>query len=90
VKLLAELVSFLNPSNPDIRIAVTARVVLRVTFTIDFYERGVTNHSRAPVRVQIDRKFYTKLERMAEKLGTTPDVLINNAFLLALKRFEER
>lgn len=26
-----------------------------------------------PVRIKIDRKFYTKLERTAEKLGTTPE-----------------
>jgi hypothetical protein len=27
---------------------------------------------------------------MAEKLGTTPEVLINNALLLILKRLEEK
>jgi hypothetical protein len=43
-----------------------------------------------PVRIKIDRKFYTQLERMAEKLGTTPEVLINNALLLILKRLEEK
>jgi hypothetical protein len=42
------------------------------------------------VRIKIDRKFYTKLERTAEKLGTTPEVLINNALLLILKRLEEK
>ena len=34
-----------------------------------------------PVRIKIDRKFYTKLERTAEKLGTTPEVLISNILL---------
>jgi hypothetical protein len=34
-----------------------------------------------PVRLKIDRKFYTKLERTAEKLGTTPKVLISNILL---------
>jgi hypothetical protein len=37
----------------------------------------------------MDRKFYAKLEK-AEELGTTPDVLINNAPLMILKRLEEK
>ena len=36
------------------------------------------------------KSFYTQLERIAEKLGTMPDVLINNALLLIVKRLEER
>jgi hypothetical protein len=41
-----------------------------------------------PVRIQIDRKFYTQLERTAEKLGTTPEVLISNMLLKKLKELE--
>jgi hypothetical protein len=36
----------------------------------------------------MDRKFYTQLERMAEKLGTTPEVLISNMLLKKLKELE--
>jgi hypothetical protein len=41
------------------------------------------------VNVMVEKPFYTKLEKAAEKLGTTPDVLINNALLLILKKLEE-
>lgn len=42
------------------------------------------------VNVIVEKPFYTKLEKAAEKLGATPDVLINNALLLILKRLEEK
>ena len=41
------------------------------------------------VNVMVEKPFYTKLERIAEKLETTPDVIISN-ILLTLKRLEER
>jgi len=41
------------------------------------------------VNVIVEKPFYTKLERMAEKLGTTPEVLINNILLKGLKELEE-
>jgi len=40
------------------------------------------------MRIQIDRKFYTKLEKAAEKLGITPDVLLSNILLKKLKELE--
>jgi len=46
------------------------------------------NENEDPVRIKIDRKFYKQLEKTAEKLGTTPDVLISNALLLTLKKLE--
>jgi hypothetical protein len=42
------------------------------------------------VNVFLEKPFYTQLGRMAEKLGTTPDVLINNALLLILKTLKEK
>ena len=42
------------------------------------------------VNVIVEKPFYTKLEKAAKKLGTTPDVLINNALLLILKKLEEK
>ncbi|MDH5690750.1 MAG: hypothetical protein OEY81_04920 [Candidatus Bathyarchaeota archaeon] len=42
------------------------------------------------VNIMVEKPFYTKLEKAAEKLGTTPEVLINNALLLILKRLEEK
>ena len=40
------------------------------------------------VRIRIKRKLYEQLEETAERLGTTPDVLIYNALLLTLKNLE--
>ena len=40
------------------------------------------------VNVLLEKSVYTRLEKTAEKLGTTPDVLISNALLLTLKRLE--
>jgi predicted DNA-binding ribbon-helix-helix protein len=40
------------------------------------------------VNILVEKQFYTKLEKIAEKLGTTPDMLINNALLMILKRLE--
>jgi transcriptional regulator with XRE-family HTH domain len=42
------------------------------------------------VNVIVEKPFYTRLERMAEKLGTTPEVLISNIFLKGLKELEEK
>ena len=41
------------------------------------------------VNVMVEKPFYAKLEKAAEKLGTTPDVLINNALLLTLKKLDK-
>jgi hypothetical protein len=40
------------------------------------------------VNVIVEKPFYTQLERMAEKLGTTPEVLISNILLKGLKELE--
>ena len=40
------------------------------------------------VNVLLKKLFYTRLERIVEKLRTTPDVIISNALLLMLKRLE--
>jgi len=42
------------------------------------------------VNVMVEKPFYAKLEKVAEELGTTPEVVINNALLLIAKRLEER
>lgn len=42
------------------------------------------------VNVMVEKPFYTRLEKTAEKLGTTPDVLVSNALLLTLKKLEKR
>jgi len=41
------------------------------------------------VNVMVEKPFYMKLKEVSEKLGTTPDVLINNALLLIVKKLEE-
>jgi len=41
------------------------------------------------VNVMVEKHFYTKLEKVAEGLGTTAEVVINNALLLIVKRLEE-
>ena len=42
------------------------------------------------VNVLLEGSVYTRLEKTAEKLGTTPDVLISNALLLTLRKLEGR
>jgi len=42
------------------------------------------------VNVLLEGSVYTRLEKTAEKLGTTPDILISNALLLTLKKLEGR
>ena len=37
----------------------------------------------------MERPFYARLEKVAEKLGITSDVLINNVLLLILKKLEK-
>jgi len=40
------------------------------------------------VNVIIEQHFYNRLERLAKKMETTPDVIISNALLLTLKKLE--
>lgn len=40
------------------------------------------------VNVMVEKPFYTKLKGTAEKLGTTPDVVMSNALLLTLKKLK--
>jgi hypothetical protein len=42
------------------------------------------------VNVVVEKPFYTQLERIAERLRTTPDVLISNILLKALKEIKEK
>ena len=42
------------------------------------------------VNVLLEKSFLTRLERIAEKLGTTPDIIISNALLLTLKMLEDK
>ncbi len=42
------------------------------------------------VNVMVEKPFYMKLKEVSEKLRTTPDVLINNALLLIVKKLEEK
>jgi len=41
------------------------------------------------VNVVLEKQFYLKVEKIAEKLGTKPDVIINNTLLLTLKKLED-
>jgi len=40
------------------------------------------------INVLLEKPIYARLEKTAERLGTTPDVILSNAILLALKRLE--
>jgi predicted DNA-binding ribbon-helix-helix protein len=42
------------------------------------------------VNVMVEKPFYIQLERMAEKMGTTPDVIISKILLKGLKELEGR
>jgi hypothetical protein len=41
------------------------------------------------VNIVLEKQFYLKVEKIAEKLGTKPDILINNTLLLTLKKLED-
>ena len=41
------------------------------------------------VNIVLEKRFYTKVEKIAEKLGTKPDIIINNTLLLTLKKLED-
>jgi len=40
------------------------------------------------VNIVLEKRFYMKVEKIAEKLGTKPDIVINNTLLLTLKKLE--
>ena len=40
------------------------------------------------VNIVLEKRFYMKFQNIAEKLGTKPDVIINNVLLLTLRRLE--
>jgi len=41
------------------------------------------------VNIMVEKSFYIKLEKVAEELGTTAEVVINNALLLIVKRLKK-
>jgi ParB-like chromosome segregation protein Spo0J len=41
------------------------------------------------VNIVLEKRFYTRVEKIAEKLGATPDAIINNALLVTLKKLED-
>jgi hypothetical protein len=41
------------------------------------------------VNVVLEKRFYMRVEKTAEKLGTEPDLIINNMLLLTLKKLED-
>jgi hypothetical protein len=41
------------------------------------------------VNIVLEKRFYTKVEKIAEKLGTKPDIIINNMLLLTMKKLED-
>ena len=40
------------------------------------------------VNIVLEKPFYTRVEKIAEKLSTTPDTIISNALFLTLKKLE--
>ena len=40
------------------------------------------------VNIVLEKRFYMRVEKIAEKLGSQPDIIINNTLLLAIKRLE--
>lgn len=41
------------------------------------------------VNIVLEKRFYMRVEKIAEKLGTKPDIIINNTLLLTLKKLED-
>lgn len=69
-------------------------VAQRATAPIEFLtsksaERVLTVKKYANVnfvQVMLDKRFYANIERVAENLGLTPDIIINNILVWAVKR----
>jgi len=40
------------------------------------------------VNTVLEKRFYMKVEKIAEELGTKPDIIINNMLLLTMKKLE--
>ena len=40
------------------------------------------------VNITLEKRFYMKVEKVAEELGTRPDIMINNMLLLTMKKLE--
>ena len=40
------------------------------------------------VNVVLEKRFYMRVEKIAEELGTKPDLIINNMLLLTMKKLE--
>lgn len=41
------------------------------------------------VQVMLEKRFYAKVEKIAENLSTTPDVILNNVLVLAVRKLME-
>lgn len=41
------------------------------------------------VQVILEKRFYSDVEKLAEKMGTTPEIIINNALVWAVKKLTE-
>ena len=70
------------------------RVANRATLQIEFslsepVERVLTVKKYANVnfvQVMLEKRFYANVERLAENLGTAPDVILNNVLVLAVRK----
>ena len=40
------------------------------------------------VNIVLEKRFYMRVEKIAEELGSKPDVIINNMLLLTMKKLE--
>lgn len=41
------------------------------------------------INIILEKRFYMRIEKIAEKLGTKPDIIINNMLLLTMKKLED-
>jgi len=50
----------------------------------------INNYSNIKsVKIVLEKRFYAKIEKIAEKLCAKPDIIINNTLLLTLKKLED-
>ena len=40
------------------------------------------------VNIILEKRFYMRVEKIAEELGSKPDIIINNILLLTMKKLE--
>lgn len=49
----------------------------------------INNYNIKSVKIVLEKRFYAKIDKIAEKLCTKPDIIITNTSLLTLKKLKD-